>query len=128
MSGGRRHERGSDHGQLQGAHFVKDIILTCVRWYVAYPLSYRQVEELMQERGVSVDHATINRWVLKYSPQLEEVFHRRKRPVWRSWRMDETYIRVKGEWRYLYRAVDKTARRLTFSSPSSGIQRLRCAF
>jgi transposase-like protein len=72
---------------------------------VAYPLNYRQVEELMQERGVSVDHATINRWVLKYSSQLEEVFHRRKRPVWVSWRLDETYIRVKGEWKYLYRAV-----------------------
>jgi putative transposase len=92
---------------VKGAHFPQDIILTCMRWYVAYPLSYRHVEELMEERGVSVDHATINRWVLKYSPQLEEAFHRRKRPVGRSWRMDETYIRVKGEWRYLYRAVDK---------------------
>jgi putative transposase len=90
---------------FKGAHFVKDIILTCVRWYVAYPLSTRHVEELIQERGVSVDHATVNRWVIKYSPQLEEAFHRRKRPVWISWRMDETYIRVKGEWRYLYRAV-----------------------
>jgi putative transposase len=87
---------------------VRDIILTCVRWYLAYPLSYRQVEELMEERGVSVDHATINRWVLKYSPQLEATFHRRKRPGGRSWRMDETSIRIKGEWRYLYRAVDKT--------------------
>lgn len=57
---------------FKGAHFVKDIILACVRWYVAYPLSYRQVEELMEERGVRVDHATIQRWVLKYSPQLEE--------------------------------------------------------
>jgi transposase-like protein len=90
---------------FKGAHFVKDIILTCVRWYVTYPLSYRQVEELMEERGVAVDHATINRWVLKYAPPLEEAFHRRKRPVWLSWRMDETYIKVKGQWRYLYRAV-----------------------
>jgi putative transposase len=76
---------------FKGAHFAKDIILTCVRWYVAYPLSYRQVEELMRERGVSVDHATINRWVLKYSPLLEATFHCRKRPVRLSWRMDETY-------------------------------------
>jgi hypothetical protein len=75
---------------FKGAHFVQDIILTCARWYVAYPLSYRQVEELMQERGVSGDHATINRWVVKYSPQLEQAFHRRRRPVWRSWRLDET--------------------------------------
>src|SRR5215510_9795672 len=93
---------------FKGAHFVKDIILTCVRWYLEYTLSYRQVEELMQERRVAVDHATINRWVLRYGPQLEEAFHRCKRPVSRSWRMDETYIRVKGEWRYLYRAVDKS--------------------
>ena len=72
-----------------------------MRWYLAYPVRYRQGEELMEERGVAVDHATINRWVLKYSPQLEAACHRRKRPVWVSWRMDETYIRVKGEWRYL---------------------------
>jgi putative transposase len=95
---------------FKGAHFIKDIILTCVRWYVAYPLSYRQVEDLMQERGVSVDHAPINRWVLKYSPQLEEVFHRRRRPVRVSWRMEETYIRVKEEWRYLYRLARTCAR------------------
>ena len=99
---------------FKGAHFVKDIILTCVRWYLAYPLSYRQLEELMQEREVSVDHATINRWVLKYTPLLEEAFHRCKRPVGRSWRMDETYIRVKGKWRYLYRAVDKTGQTIDF--------------
>jgi putative transposase len=99
---------------FKGAHFVKDIILTCVRWYLAYPLSYRQLEELMQERGVSVDHATIHRWVLKYTPRLEEAFHRRKRSVGRSWRMDETYIKVKGEWRYLYRAVDKQGQTIDF--------------
>jgi putative transposase len=99
---------------FKGAHFARDIILTCARWYLAYLLRYRQVEELMQERGVFVDHTTINRWVLKYSPSLEETFHRRKRPVERSWRMDETYIRVKGEWRYLYRAVDTSGRTIDF--------------
>jgi hypothetical protein len=93
---------------FKGAHFPKEIILMGVRWYVAYPLSTRHVEELMEERGVELDHATINRWVIKYSPLLEDALHRRKRPVWVSWRMDETYIRVKGEWRYLYRAVDKS--------------------
>jgi len=71
---------------FKGAHFPQDIILMGVRWYLAYPLSYRHVEELMEERGVPVDHATIQRWVVKYSPQLEEAFHRRKRPVWVSWR------------------------------------------
>jgi transposase-like protein len=85
-----------------------------VRWYVAYPLSYRHVEELMEERGVPIDHATIQRWVVKYSPLLEEAFHRRKRPVWVSWRMDETYIKVKGQWYYLYRAVDKTGQTIDF--------------
>jgi putative transposase len=99
---------------FKGAHFPQDIILMGVRWYVAYPLSYRHVEELMEERGVPVDHATIQRWVVKYSSQLEEAFHRRKRPVGRSWRMDETSIRVKGEWRYLYRAVDKTGQTIDF--------------
>jgi putative transposase len=99
---------------FKGTHFVKDIILTCVRWYLAYPLSYRQLEELMQERGVSVDHATLHRWVLKYTLLLEEAFHRRKRSVGRSWRMDETYIKVKGEWRYLYRAVDKQGQTIDF--------------
>jgi putative transposase len=63
---------------------------------------------------VPIDHATIQRWVVKYSPQLEEAFHRRKRPVWVSWRMDETYIKVKGQWYYLYRAVDKTGQTIDF--------------
>jgi len=77
---------------FKGAHFPKEIILMGVRWYLAYPLSTRHVEELMLERGVHVDHSTINRWVIKYSPLLEAAFHARKRPVWVSWRMDETYI------------------------------------
>ena len=79
---------------FKGAHFPQDIILMGVRWYLAYPLSYRHVEELMEERGGPVDHATIQRWLVKYSPQLEEAFHRRKRPVWVSWRMDETVRRI----------------------------------
>src|SRR6266487_5197971 len=99
---------------FKGAHFPQEIILMGIRWYLAYPLSTRHVEELMEERGVELDHATINRWVIKYSPQLEEAFQRRKRPVWTSWRMDETYIKVKGEWRYLYRAVDKHGKTIDF--------------
>src|SRR5215467_12865167 len=99
---------------FKGAHFPPDIILMGVRWYLAYPLSYRHVEELLEERGVPIDHATIQRWVVKYSPLLEEAFHRRKRSVWVSWRMDETYIKVKGEWRYLYRAVDKHGQTIDF--------------
>ena len=99
---------------FKGAHFPPEVILMGVRWYLAYPLSTRHVEELMEERGVKVDHSTINRWVVKYSPQLEQEFHRRKRPVWVSWRMDETYIKVKGEWKYLYRAVDKYGKTIDF--------------
>jgi transposase-like protein len=99
---------------FKGAHFAKDIILTFLRLYVAYPLSYRQLEEMMQERGASVDHSTINRWVLKYSPQFEETFHHRKRPVYVSWRMDETYIRERGQWHYLYCAVDKAGQTIAF--------------
>jgi len=99
---------------FKGAHFPPDIILMSIRWYVAYPLSYRHVEELMEERGVPVDHATIQRWVVRYSPLLEEAFHRRKLPVWISWRLDETYIKVKGEWKYLYRAVDKYGQTIDF--------------
>ena len=79
-----------------------------VRWYLAYPLSYRHVEALLEERGVLLDHATVQRWVVQYSPLLEEAFHRRKRPVWVRWRMDETYIKITGQWYDLYRAVDKT--------------------
>ena len=99
---------------FKGAHFPKEVILMGVRWYVAYPLSTRHVEELMEERGVDVDHSTINRWTIKYSPLLEEALHRRKRPVWVSWRMDETYIKVKGQWRDLYRAVDKYGETIDF--------------
>jgi putative transposase len=72
------------------------------------------MEELMEGRGVSVDHATINRWILHYRPQLEAAFHRRKHPVWRSWCMDETYIRVKGEWHYLDRAVETHGQTIDF--------------
>ena len=99
---------------FKGAHFPQEIILMGVRWYVAYPLSYRHVEELLEERGVPIDHATVQRWVVKYSPQLEEAFHRRKRAVRVSWRMDETSIKVKGVWHYVYRAVDKQGQTIDF--------------
>ncbi|MGF1873642.1 IS6 family transposase [Photobacterium indicum] len=88
--------------------FPSATILMAVRWYVAYKLSYRDIEELLAERWVQVDHATIHRWVLEYAPQLEAAFRNgKKRAVSGSWRMDETYIKVKGRWFYLYRAVDK---------------------
>ena len=86
-----------------------------VRCYLAYSLSYRDIEELALERELKVDHSTINRWVIEYAPQLEEAFRKHyKQPVWISWRMDETYIKVKGQWMYLYRAVDKEAKTVDF--------------
>lgn len=89
-------------------HFDKDIILMSVRWYVAYSLSYRDIEELLLERNINIDHSTINRWVIKYSPQLLKAFKKNKKRVGCSWRADETYIKVKGKWTYQYRAVDKS--------------------
>jgi len=74
---------------------------------LAYPISYRQLEEMMGERGVAVDHSTLNRWVIKYAPEVEKRFRRCQRPVGRSWRLDETYVKIKGKAAYLYRAVDK---------------------
>jgi len=92
---------------LKRLHYPLEVMLTCVRWYVTYPLSLRHVEEMMQERGVFVDHSTVHRWAIKMLPVLAAVFRRRKRPVGGSWRMDETYIKVSGKWKYLYRAVDR---------------------
>lgn len=92
---------------FSGRHYPKSIILQAVRWYVSYALSYRNIEEMLKERGIMVDHATLNRWVLHFAPLLEQNSRKYKRPVHRSWRMDETYIKVKGKWRYLYRAIDK---------------------
>jgi len=92
-----------------------------VRWYLAYSLSYRNIEELMAERGVTLDHSTVNRWVVKYSPKLEAEFTKKyKRKTNSSWRMDETYIKIipsraqAGKWYYLYRAVDKTGATIDF--------------
>ena len=92
---------------FKGCHFPSEVILETVRYYIAYKLSYRDIEEIQLERGVVVDHATINRWVLKFTSILEHEVRRRKKPISGSWRMDETYIKVKGKWVYYYRAVDK---------------------
>ena len=92
---------------LKRLHYPLEVMLTCVRWYVAYPLSLRHSEEMMAERGVFVDHVTVHRWAIKMLPVLTAVFRRCKRLVGRSWRMDETYIKVSAQWKYLYRAVDR---------------------
>jgi putative transposase len=92
---------------FKGAHFPKEIILYAVFFYIRYGVSYRDLEEIMEERGVKVDHATLNRWVIDYSPLITAEVKKRKRAVATSWRMDETYVKVKGKWVYWYRAVDK---------------------
>ncbi|RNC76804.1 IS6 family transposase, partial [Piscirickettsiaceae bacterium NZ-RLO2] len=100
---------------FSGRHFKKDLIMMAIRWYVAYTLSYRDIEELMAERGIQVDHSTIHHWVIEYAPQLEKQFRKRyKRTPGMSWRMDETYIKIKGKWFYLYRAVDKCGNTIDF--------------
>lgn len=99
---------------FKGAHFPKDVILHALFFYLRYSVSYRDLEEILAERGVSVDHATLNRWIVRYSPLVADQARRRKRRCDRSWRMDETYVRVKGEWVYLYRAVDKHGKTLDF--------------
>ena len=98
----------------KGMRFPIDVILVCIRWYAAYPLSYRHLEEMMEERGVFVDHSSINRWAIRFLPLLEKVFRTHKRQVGGSWRMDESFIKVRGVWKYFYCAVDKQGKTVDF--------------
>ena len=93
---------------LKRLHYPLEVMLVWARWYAAYPLNFRHLEEMMQERGVFLGHSTVHRWALKILTVMALIFRRRKRPVGTSWRMDETYIKVAGQWKYLYRAVDKS--------------------
>ena len=99
---------------VKGMRFPIEVILVCIRWYAAYPLSCRHLEEMMEERGVTVDHSTVSRWAIRFLPLLEKIFRKYKRPVGGSWRMDETYIKVKGVWKYLYRAVERDGKTIDF--------------
>ena len=100
--------------EFKWRHFAPELIVLCVRWYCRYGVSYRDLEEMMAERGVAVDHTTLYRWVQRYAPELE------KRTLWyqnrlcHSWRVDETYVKVRGKWKYLFRAVGKDGRTLDF--------------
>ena len=90
------------------------MILCAVRWYLRYSLSFRDVEELLSERGLEVDHTTIWRWVQRDGPALEERLRRHRKTINKFWRVDETYVRVKGRWGYLYRALDSTGATIDF--------------
>jgi putative transposase len=99
---------------FRGRHFDSAIIILCVRWYITYKLNYRDLRSMMAERGVDLAHTTILRWVQHYVPEFEKKWNCYAHPVGSSWRVNETYIRVKGEWRYLYRAVDKQGNTVDF--------------
>src|SRR5215208_3965697 len=92
---------------FKGRHYEATLILQAVSWYLRYPLSYRAIEELFLERGLKVDHSTLNRWVLAYAPLIEHRLRTFRKPHCGSIRIDETYIKIRGQWRYLYRAIDK---------------------
>ena len=99
---------------FKGRHFDGQVIILCVSWYTSFKLSLRDLVIMMADRGITLTHTTILRWVQRYLPEFERRWSRFARPVGGSWRMDETYIKVGGRWVYLYRAVDKAGRTVDF--------------
>ena len=99
---------------FKGRHFDQEIVVLCVRWYLSFKLRYRDLVAIMGQRGIFLAHSTILRWVQHYTPEFEQRWRRYARPVGGSWRCDETYIKVKGTWMYLYRAVDQSGQTVDF--------------
>ena len=100
--------------KTKGSWFTREIIIQAVFLKLRHTLSYRDIEELLKDRGVSVDHATVQRWVVRCTPELEKQFHKRKRRIGQSWRLDETAVKVKGQRMWYYRAVDKEGDTIDF--------------
>ena len=99
---------------FRGFRFPPEVILWAVRWYLRFALSFRDLEQMLAERGVRVDHVSLHRWVQRFAPELERRLRPHLRPPGRAWHVDETYVRVGGAWRYLYRAVDGAGRTVEF--------------
>ena len=106
--------RNQSQHPFKWRQFQPEIIVLCVRWYLRYALSYRDLEEMMLERGLHVDHTTISRWVQQYAPELEKRCRPHLKGFTDSWKVDETYIKIKKAWVYLYRAVDSRGNTLEF--------------
>ena len=119
------HRRRSESPSFAGFRFAPDVILKAVRWYLRFGLSYRDVEELLAERGVEVDHVTIYRWVQRFTPLVIDAARPCRHSVGDRWFVDETYVRVAGVWRYVYRAVDSTAKSLTCTSRNAATSQRR---
>ena len=120
---------GARSALFRGRHFADEVIVLCVRWYLRYSLSYRDVAELVAERHLSVDSSTIWRWVQRYAPELNARIRSELKPTNGSWRTDETYVRVAGRWTYLYRAVDSTGATIDFFlSETRGLSAARTFF
>ena len=106
---------------FEGRQFDREIIILCVRWYLRFKLSFRDLVEMMAERGISLAHTTIMRWIARYVPEFEKWWNRFACRVGTSWRIDEAYVKIKGKWTYLYRAVDKQGKTVDFYSAPSGM-------
>lgn len=114
---------------FKGRHFEQEIIVLCVRWYLRYKLSYRDLVEMMAERGLSVAHTTILRWVQRYTPEFDKRWSRFSAQAGTSWRVDETYVRIRGQWAYLYRAVDAAGKTVDFRlSPRRNVASAKAFF
>jgi transposase, IS6 family len=113
----------TDARLFRGFRFPAEVVLWAVRWYLQFPISYRDLERMLVDRGVEVDHTTMYRWVQRFAPELEKRLRRHLRPCRGPWHVDETFVRVGGQWRYLYRAVDGTGQTITSCSAPSATRR-----